>query len=228
MKGVHIRIAALAVIALSAAACQGSTETSADPLAALPKLSDFPAGYSMLGEPRQFDAADQTPLPGVGPDMKYSDEACRVLIETPAGKGVGEAVSSSARAAVYMVQIVESDLRISDVDHAIGQCATIEGSSPEYSIRASITPLDKSGDDTPESVGYRASTVQTVRGDDGRVAETPMVQERLVARVGDHVVTASVTIQANNGDAVSETGIDAESPVLRSVFDRTLERLDSP
>ncbi len=54
-----------------------------------------------------------------------------------------------------------------------------------------------------------------------------MVQERLVGRVGDRLVTAGVTILSRPGETVTDGQVQAESEVLRTVFDRTVERLSA-
>ncbi|MFF2088264.1 hypothetical protein ACFVVM_31160 [Nocardia sp. NPDC058176] len=215
-----LRLAGLSLVVGVVAACGGST-VPIDPIDALPPLSEFPAGYRLIGEPREYDGTEKVDVPGLDLDVRYTDESCRVLIDTPIGAGAGESVSSVHRA-VYLVQVTAADLDPAELGSAVDRCATVEGESSNYSLHMAITKIDSPGADT---VGFRASGVQTVRSPSGTLTETVVVQDRLVGRVGEYVLTAAVSLNPITGTTVTDDEIAAESPVLRSIFDQTMRRL---
>ncbi|MFB7874962.1 hypothetical protein ACFC06_06870 [Nocardia sp. NPDC056064] len=200
------------------AACGSDDGGGVDPLAALPSLTDFPAGYSMIGNPESFASA----LPGPGERLAFTDERCRKLIEPPAGAGAGESVSSGVGSAVYLVYVVDAEQSVGDFADAARDCREIGASSERQTLALTQGTAPEAGAD---AIGYRYAGSQGVRGAGQPLVETPMVQERLVGQVGDRMVTASVTILSRTGEVVTDARIQAESEVLRAVFDRTVERL---
>ncbi|MFC6012375.1 hypothetical protein [Nocardia lasii] len=214
---VGTRMAALVGVGVVAVGCASGAEGAVGALGALPSLGDFPAGYSLLGAPESFESA----LPAPDDRMAFGDERCRVLIEPPAGPGAGESVASGVGAGVYLLHIVESDRTVSEVASAVAECGEIRASSHQRSLaltRGTVTPA------TATTVGYRYRGTQGVRHEQ-QMVETPMQQQRLVGRAGEYLVSMSVTVLARPGETLTEASIEAESEVLRTVFDRTLERL---
>ncbi|WP_043661075.1 hypothetical protein [Nocardia thailandica] len=197
-----------------------ATETTPPGIVAmksLPLLAEYPPGYSLLGTPQTFTAAD----PPAGAALTFTDEGCRSLLENPVGAGARESVVSGTSPAVFLVQVVQSDQPVAGLTNVLQHCADIEATARDRTVRFAMSAVAVPATAATESVALRATGTQQVRAGEGQSPPTPVGQQRFVARVGRYVLSAMVMLQP----PMSEQELNAETEVLRQVYEIAVRRL---
>ncbi|MFD3594460.1 hypothetical protein ACFWU5_17180 [Nocardia sp. NPDC058640] len=186
-------------------------------LKSLPRLVEYPAGYEMPSKPESI-SADQ---PGTAVPLTFTDESCRSLIENPVGAGAKESVTSGTNPAVFLVQIVESDLAVAELTTLAQRCADVEArTGTGNTLRMKVTAIEPPKTVATQSVAIRTAGTQETRVGDAPPKQTQIGQQRYVARVGKYVVSALAILPP-----MPEEGLAAEIGVLGTVFQIAVDRL---
>ncbi|MFE9786189.1 hypothetical protein ACFYO7_12480 [Nocardia salmonicida] len=186
-------------------------------LKSLPRLVEYPEGYSMPSKPESI-SADQ---PGTAVPLTFTDDSCRSLIENPVGAGAKESVTSGTNPAVFLVQIVESELSVAELTTLAQRCADVEARTGTGStLRMAVTATDPPKTGAAESVAIRTTGTQETRIGDAPPTRTQIGQQRYVARVGKYVVSALAILPP-----MPEQGLAAEIGVLGHVYRIAVDRL---
>ncbi|MFC6009497.1 hypothetical protein [Nocardia lasii] len=214
-RGRWFAVVSAGVVAL--AGCSGGAERPAIvALTSLPRLAEYPAGYSLLEQPGSISAED----PGTAMPLTFVDDRCRPVIENPVGAGARESVASGTNPAVFLVQIVESDLAIAELTDLVRRCADVEATSGNSTLRMTVAPANVPKTVAAESIAIRTTGTQEKRVGDAEPTRTPIAQQRFLARVGNYVLSALVMLSP-----MPEQGLAAELDVLARVFQIAVDRL---
>ncbi|TDP39985.1 hypothetical protein DFR75_102707 [Nocardia ignorata] len=211
-----VRWVAVLGVGVALAGCAAEEAPGIVALKSLPRLAEYPAGYSLVGKPASITAAEAgTALP-----LTFTDEACRPLIENPIGAGARESVASNTSPAVFLVQIVESDSDVAGLTGLVQRCANVEARTGDRTLKMAVSTVEAPKTVATEAVVVRTNGNQETRVQGGPPVQTPVAQQRVVAKVGKYVVSALVMLSS-----MPEHSQTAELEVLRRVYEIAVDQL---